>query len=39
LRGNGFVRLICTDDRSMTFSYDLTSQTPATAFALLTNPE
>lgn len=39
LRGHGFVRLICTDDRSLTFTYDLSSQSPATAFALLEHPE
>ncbi len=39
LRSHGFVRLICTDDRSLTFTYDLSSQSPATAFALLEHPE
>jgi len=39
LRGHGFVRLICTDDRSLTFTYDLNSQSSATAFALLDRPE
>lgn len=39
LRGHGFVRLICTDDRSMTFVFDLTPQSSATAFALLEQPE
>jgi hypothetical protein len=35
LRGRGFFRLVCTDDRSVMFTYDLSSQSPATAFALL----
>lgn len=39
LRAHGFVRLICTDDRSLTFTYDLSSQSSATAFALLEHPE
>jgi len=39
LRSHGFVRLICTDDRSLTFTYDLSSQSSATAFALLEHPE
>jgi hypothetical protein len=39
LRGHGFIRLICTDDRSLTFTYDLSSRSPATAFALLEHPE
>lgn len=39
LRTHGFIRLICTDDRSLTFTYDLSSQSPATAFALLEHPE
>ena len=39
LRGHGFVRLICTDDRSRAFTYDLSSEPRATAFALLEHPE
>jgi len=39
LRGHGFVRLVCTDDRNMTFVFDLGSHTAGTAFALLESPQ
>ncbi|HTR23875.1 MAG TPA: hypothetical protein VMI10_07810 [Terriglobales bacterium] len=38
LRGYGFTRVICTDDRTMTFAFDLNSQSSASAFALLEKP-
>jgi hypothetical protein len=39
LRGHGFVQLACTDDRGMTFVFDLSSKAAGTAFALLERPE
>jgi hypothetical protein len=39
LRGHGFVSLVCTDDRSLTFLFDLSSHSGGTAFALLEPPE
>ena len=39
LRGHGFVQLVCTDDRSLTFVFDLSSHSAGTAFALLERPE
>lgn len=39
LRGHGFVRLICTDDRSMTFVFDLSPRSSTSTFALLEKPE
>ncbi len=39
LRGHGFVQLICTDDRSLTFVFDLSPKSRGTAFALLETPK
>jgi len=39
LRGYGFSRVVCTDDRTMTFVFDLSSESTGTAFALLDKPQ
>jgi len=39
LRRYGFDRLVCTDDRTMTFVFDLKAESTETAFALLENPK